>query len=158
MKKRLAFPHSVVLIASAFLLFSSCSRKEGCTDLRAENYDPSAEKDNGECILPREKFIGFYTGLSLCSDPIGGQFDCTIRPANDNLYDVIIENLGGFVQKDIRATIVNNNIVIDENNNSPNGEYVNGNGSIIGNLINLEITRRIGGEGATITCQVEMQK
>jgi hypothetical protein len=157
MRKRLAFPHGVVLIASAFLLFSSCSRKEGCTDFRAENYDPSAEKDNGECILPREKFIGFYTGLSLCSDPIGGQFECTIRAANDNLYDVIIENLGGFVQKDIRATIVNNNIVIDENNNTPNGEYVNGNGSIIGNLINLEITRRIGG-GPTITCQVEMQK
>lgn len=142
----------------AFVLFqASCTPKEGCTDFRAENYDPSAEKDNGECVLAREKFLGAYFGTSLCSDPIGGQFECTIRQANDNLYDVFIENLGGFVQKEIRATIVKNNIYIDENNNTPDGERVNGTGTIIGNLINIEITYSYG-SGGNITCQLEMQK
>ena len=158
MKKRLAFPHSVVLIACAFLLFSSCSRKEGCTDFRAENYDPSAEKENGECILPREKFIGLYTGLSLCSDPIGGQFESTVTKANDNLSDIFIENLGGFVEAKVRATIVGNTLTIKEQDPAANGKYVYGNGNILGNLLNLELNYRLGNGTIPITCQIEMQK
>jgi hypothetical protein len=158
MKKRLTFPRSVVLIASAFLLFSSCSRKEGCTDLRAENYDPSAEKDNGECILPREKFIGFYTGLSLCSNPIGGQFESTVTKANDNLSDIFIENLGGFVEAKVRATIIGNTLTIKEQDPAANGKYVSGNGNIIGNLVNIQISYVLGDGINTASCQIEMQK
>ena len=32
------------------MIFSSCSKKEGCTDPSSINYDPSAEKDNGTCL------------------------------------------------------------------------------------------------------------
>ena len=32
------------------VVMSSCSKKEGCTDPSAENYDPNAEKDNGTCL------------------------------------------------------------------------------------------------------------
>ena len=145
-----------IAICGFVLLHVSCTRKEGCTDFRAENYDPSAEKDNGECFLARDKFIGLYIGNASCSQTIGGQFECTIREANDNLYDVIIENLGGFVQKDIRATISGNNIIIDQDNNAPDGEFVNGNGIIIGNLINLELS--YGYAGLSANCQIEMQK
>jgi hypothetical protein len=88
---------------------------------------------------------------------ISAEYETTIREANDNLTDVIIENLGGVVQKDLRATISGNNITIDENKNAPDGEYVNGTGIIIGNLINIELRYRIGG-GSTTICQLEMQK
>jgi hypothetical protein len=137
--------------------FLSCNPKPGCTDLRAENYDPSAEKDNGECVLQREKFLGAYIGTSAGCNLISAEYETTIREANDNLTDVIIENLGGVVQKDLRATISGNNITIDENKNAPDGEYVNGTGIIIGNLINIELRYRIGG-GSTTICQLEMQK
>jgi len=150
---KLVYSIGLILILS----FLSCSRKPGCTDFRAENYDPSAEQDNGECILQREKFLGAYIGTSAGCNLINAEYETTIREANDNLTDVIIENLGGVVQKDLRATISGNNITIDENKNAPDGEYVNGTGIIIGNLINLELRYRIGG-GSTTTCQLEMQK
>lgn len=146
----------IAALACVMLQFS-CTRKEGCTDFRAENYDPSAKKDNGECILAREKFLGAYLGTSAGCNLISAEYETIIRVANDNLTDVIIENLGGVVQKDLRATISGNNITIDENNNAPDGEYVNGTGLIIGNLINLELRYRIG-NGSTIICQLEMQK
>lgn len=38
-----------ILLIGAVVL-SSCSKKEGCTDPSAENYDPNAEKDNGTCV------------------------------------------------------------------------------------------------------------
>jgi hypothetical protein len=137
--------------------YLSCNPKPGCTDFRAENYDPSAEKDNGECVLQREKFLGAYIGTSAGCNLINAEYETTIREANDNLTDVIIENLGGLVDKDIRATISGNTITIDNDKNVPNGEYVDGDGIIIGNLINLSITYRYG-SGVTSTCQLEMQK
>lgn len=30
-------------------IFTSCSKKEGCTDILADNYNPEAEKDDGSC-------------------------------------------------------------------------------------------------------------
>lgn len=150
---KLAFFLGLLLILSSV----SCNRKTGCTDFRAENYDPSAEQDNGECVLQREKFLGAYVGTSAGCNLISSEYESTIREANDNLSDVIIENLGGIVQKDIRASISGNTITIDEKKNVPDGEYVNGSGIIIGNLINLELSYRIG-SGNTTICQLEMQK
>lgn len=40
----------ILLAISVAVSFTSCSKKEGCTDPTAENYDPNAEKDNGTCL------------------------------------------------------------------------------------------------------------
>lgn len=44
---------SVILILASMILlsgtFTSCKKKEGCTDKTALNYDPDAEKDDGSC-------------------------------------------------------------------------------------------------------------
>jgi len=35
-------------------IFTSCSKKEGCTDFLAENYNPDAQKDDGSCTYKIE--------------------------------------------------------------------------------------------------------
>lgn len=40
----------ILIVLFGAIVFSSCSKKEGCTDPSAENYDPNAEKDNGTCL------------------------------------------------------------------------------------------------------------
>jgi hypothetical protein len=40
----------LLIVLFGAIVFYSCSKKEGCTDPSAENYDPNAEKDNGTCI------------------------------------------------------------------------------------------------------------
>lgn len=40
----------ILIVLFGTIVFSSCSKKEGCTDSSAENYDPNAEKDNGTCL------------------------------------------------------------------------------------------------------------
>lgn len=49
---------TVVIIWSILigLSFSSCSKKEGCTDPTSLNYDPNAEKDNGTCVYKEPEF------------------------------------------------------------------------------------------------------
>src|SRR5690606_34990477 len=37
----------IIATLSSAVSFTSFSKKEGCTDPTAENYDPNAEKDNG---------------------------------------------------------------------------------------------------------------
>lgn len=46
---------------TAFLL-SSCSKKEGCTDKTANNYDSEAEKDDGSCEYGPDESNYFFTG------------------------------------------------------------------------------------------------
>lgn len=45
---------NLLLITAVFvglgIMTSSCSKKEGCTDTTAENFNPEADKDDGSCI------------------------------------------------------------------------------------------------------------
>ncbi len=42
-------------IALTGVLFTSCSKKEGCTDPAATNFDSEAQTDDGSCIYPEEE-------------------------------------------------------------------------------------------------------
>jgi cytochrome c peroxidase len=39
---------SIALVSG--LVFSSCSKERGCTDINAENFNPDADKDDGSCV------------------------------------------------------------------------------------------------------------
>lgn len=49
MKKVSVILSSIVIMLA---MVTSCSKKEGCTDPLATNYDASAEQDDGSCIFP----------------------------------------------------------------------------------------------------------
>lgn len=132
---------SKLLLAAilSLALFTSCNKKEGCTDENAENYDPSAERENGTCILQRVKFVGLYqinesyTFNGVPQPPLS--YTTVIRSANDNLTDVTIEELHG--QFKVRARINGNQITLVNPTNGYLGYFFTGSGTIIGNAINL---------------------
>lgn len=39
---------------------SGCDETRGCMDPKADNFAPAADKDDGSCIPPRNKLIGFF--------------------------------------------------------------------------------------------------
>lgn len=66
------------LIAVLFLLIGSSCVKKGCTDPCAYNFEPTAHKDNGSCVLKKPK-VSFwsngnshgYINISIDSDHSG---------------------------------------------------------------------------------------
>ncbi|MCX7696941.1 MAG: hypothetical protein N2Z72_04510 [Bacteroidales bacterium] len=66
--KRKLFLSLSTLSMVLFLFFSiSCSKKEGCTDPTALNYDAEAEKDDGSCQYPQPASVVTLQG-SITSD------------------------------------------------------------------------------------------
>ena len=50
------------------LLVSSCSKKRGCTNPTADNYNSEAVEDDDTCIPTRFKFVGAYDGYGTIED------------------------------------------------------------------------------------------
>ena len=48
--KKLSIITLTVFLSGA--IFTSCSKKEGCTDPAATNFDVDAETDDGSCVYP----------------------------------------------------------------------------------------------------------
>jgi hypothetical protein len=154
------FKVPLIIGICALGLFISCEKKLGCTDSRAENYDPDARKDDESCIMPREKFLGNYVATSVCSSTPTLQYESEVIAANDNLTDIFIENLGGIINAPVRGIVSGNTLTIPEQNAEAIGRYVSGNGLILGNIINITYSYRLGnGNGNnTVTCNIEMIK
>lgn len=45
---------AALLAAASSTVFTSCSKKEGCTDVNATNYNPDADKNDGSCVYGDE--------------------------------------------------------------------------------------------------------
>ena len=151
------FKVPLIIGICASVLFVSCEKKPGCTDSRAENYDPDARKDDESCIMPREKFLGSYVATSVCSSTPSLQYESVVLASNDNLTDISIENLGGIINAPVRGIVSGNTITIPEQDAEAIGRYVSGNGLILGNIINITYTYRYGAS-TPITCNIEMIK
>ena len=86
----------IILFTFHFLLFTNCG-KEGCTDPKAHNFDPSAIKDDGKC---------FY-GLNESSASF------TFIPTNS--YELVVEYarcMHTSVVGSMHTTLVSFNIII----------------------------------------------
>lgn len=85
---------SLLLISFIVFLCSSC-QEEGCTNPFSENFDSSAEVEDGSCILWRNKFLGLYEVEEDCN---AGQYGYTMGIVTGNFEEnsVILNNFGDF--------------------------------------------------------------
>lgn len=135
---------------------SSCDKQGGCTDPSAENFDPAAEVEDGTCTPQREKFIGVYVGQASCLQPPNGIYQSEVKPANDNLNDILITNLAGRFLNPVRATVDRSAITIQRQDPDGIGLYISGSGTIIGNNLNISFETVYGQESNN--CQYELNK
>lgn len=56
----------MALVISTTFGLSGCEEEVGCTNRRADNYNPDAVTDDGTCINARDKFLGIYSVLQIC--------------------------------------------------------------------------------------------
>jgi hypothetical protein len=135
------------IIFTAFMLLSSgCERREGCTDPTSENYDPAADYENNTCIRPRKKFTGLYSSQDNCSSAVPALYEVDILESNLNLDDIIIYNLSGIsgdplgpgrFNYPVVARVQRNQITIQRQMPDANGRYIEGTGSIVGNVLTI---------------------
>lgn len=54
------------LFLAGTIVLTGCDEEVGCTNRRADNYNPDAVRDDGTCINARDKFLGIYSTLHIC--------------------------------------------------------------------------------------------
>lgn len=88
----------ILAVIAAALLLSSCGDSSedvaGCTDSRAENYNPNATSNNNSCVYPNEKFFAKYIGDFACGAPLSSIQEMGIEfelapPANADDVDKV---------------------------------------------------------------------
>lgn len=105
--------------------FTGCSEEVGCTDRRADNYNPDATRDDGTCINARDKFLGVYRIINICWPDTLKLLPRLMTIAEDNLRpeekdDIKLLNFG-FDSTTVRALISKNDIAIPRQDLSVRG-------------------------------------
>ena len=120
---------SVALVVA--LSLGGC-KKEGCTSPYAENYDSSAKKDDGSCVLERDKFVGAYTASHTCVYDDPASYTLTVAAgAADN--KVVLKNFYGW-GGNLEATIDGSTISF---NATLSGVVFEGTGYLVGQELTL---------------------
>jgi hypothetical protein len=105
---------TAILLFSIMIVGVGCSKKEGCTDRNATNYESDAEKDNGSCNYPRQQIIGSYNSVTITENGGGSWLPGLNIISGSNTADVyFIFNPVCPVSSDtIKGTISSNVITI----------------------------------------------
>jgi hypothetical protein len=146
----------IAIVIGTFLLISSCDRKEGCTNPKAENFDPTAELEDGSCIGQRAKFIGLYQVSEVCGTG-SSSYLSEIKASNITLDEILIFNLPKDLagidnvpdnfrfENPVVATIINSKFTFERQMPDADGWYIqDGKGTINGNEINLSFRVKRG--------------
>lgn len=139
----------LIFFFSLVMFLSSGCGVDGCTDPMSDNFNAEATDDDGTCIPWRDKFMGQYTVSESC--PSGTYtFEINIVQGASAADAIIINNLGDF-GKAVNATVNGANVNIPNQNITDQGvtASINGSGSINGNLLIINYTYEILGQGET---------
>jgi len=132
----------IACLICLFIIPVGCTKKEGCTDPVAENFDASAQKDNNSCISQRNKFIGVYNGVNQCNTLGNSNSIAEVRASNENLKDIVIYNLGGRFVTPVKAEVNKDKFTIYPQPPFVYNEQLTGTGTITGNIITVQYTFR----------------
>lgn len=89
----------ITLLLLLSLILFSCKKKEGCTDLMAENYDYEAEVDDGSCVYNRGCMDIYATNYDPYAIQEDGscQYNCSCGwitdDDNSNGYTLTVRNI-----------------------------------------------------------------
>lgn len=112
-----------MLSAALILAISGCSKKQGCTDYDALNWDSNAEENNGTCTYRYEKFIGTWTvsdtwsGYGTCSNG-SLTYTCNIDQYYSDVFKVKLFNFAGLGGTDyilLEFDNYTNSLFVDDN-------------------------------------------
>jgi len=164
----------ILFLLISSVVSNSCNKKEGCTNPKAENFDPSAEREDGSCIGQRAKFLGLYEVTEQCGNTqITPSYLVEVKASNINLDDILIFNLSKDLENldvvpdnfnfefPLVATIVNSRFTFDKQAPDGDGWYIQeGKGEIIGNEINFNYKIKYGDGVNPLpnSCNIVMRK
>lgn len=99
-----------LLIITAILFTLGCSKKEGCTDRNASNYDSDAEKENGNCIFSTSSLMGDYAVTKTCSN--GNSSICmTVSQGATNTIIISFNDCAGTLINEFNATVTGHGVL-----------------------------------------------
>lgn len=142
----------LVIICSAFTVFSFYSCKKGCDTAWAVNYDSKVKKDDGSCIMPSEFFAGTWNAH---------EYEQNTGATADFQYQFDFTNDTSFKFKDLRA----NKPVYDIDGYTGSFNYsqqhIHGAGYIDGEIINddsLIVTYYYGTSNGSYTVKLTLTR
>ncbi len=98
-----------------FCWLTSCTPERGCTEATADNFNASAEEDDGTCIPARDKMIGNYTYNRYWTDVYtetderdAGTFQVTEANTAGNAFNMFING-----DQIVQGAVTANNIAIE---------------------------------------------
>ena len=122
----------LLFVAVIGFTFLSC-KKEGCTNMHAENYDEKAKKEDGSCTYARDKFFGTYATSQTCVYDGVSTFSMSVS-AGPVENEIILGNFAGF-GVNVRA-VVNGNLI--SFSDTKNGIVFEGDGYLTGNNLSID--------------------
>lgn len=156
--KNIRFFGLALLATTMTLTYTGC-KKDGCTNVDANNYDEKADNDDGSCTYDSEKFIGVYTTTSPCVT--GSTWNTTISTSSTSKKKVVVTNIGGLGSSaSLTADIEGSTIKINTQNvtdvDGDSWSVSSTTGTLAGTSINLTVTYTFGTN--TLTCSETWNK
>ncbi|MEM9917288.1 MAG: hypothetical protein AAF990_04290 [Bacteroidota bacterium] len=156
---RLSFLLSLAIVGLLFACDKDdtepAAKKQGCTTVESDNYDPDAEEDDGSCVPWRDKFIGDYDYFRDCGSIFPtktGEMSITVLAGEQEIQ--ISFDFDTFIAK-----VTGQNEFTIEEQSVPNSQTVSGNGTLSNDQFTMSYSfKSTQSSGGTTNCTMTATK